>query len=553
MASQKEFENQILLKYGTGDGTDNACTPCLQDGGKRIMSVVFCLECAEHLCISCRQHHRNLKLTSTHHLLEIENGNVADANNKMTESCPEHPGRCIEYICENHQTLCCKTCRDISHLGCVSVRRVLDEASRFVESGEISKVEECLKSLKAKLANQIQTKRKHTVNVSNQVAEALSRIKTETTKAVERINKLAEEADSAIKTKSSDVTNRLQNEMETIQNVLETLNTSEKVLNTVKQNAREPQVYTAFKKADYQLKKYSLYADEIETNMKEPNVHFEFDNTFLLIKDKLTTVGNFKVGRSEPLEKKLEKQSSVTLYVDTSKRHFKRLSSTPSVVSKRKKAIPVGGHSVRIPGDKTTCHVTGSEILQDGRILLADHHNKSIKLFNKNCNYINHIILTSRPNDIAVIGENEIATSLIDENVIQILTVDNLLCLSRRIETTFPYYGLACDGEQLYGSTTIKEGVGEIHALNLAGKFLGSFSHINEQVDLIRPSKICIDKNKHFLYINDLGRNSLFCVDISLGVSQCNEVFTYTDRNLELRSGLAIDTDGEMFIFLAEI
>lgn len=547
MESTNKTEIRISLTLANDQEADTLCMPCLQEEGQKIKSVVFCLECSERLCSNCRQHHRKLKLTSTHHLLDIENDNeTADDNNTMTESCPEHPGICIEYICEGHQILCCKTCKDISHIGCSNVKSIIDEATQFAESGELAKVEESLKYLQTKLAGQCQTKKTHSANISDQVSATLNQIKTETVNVIERISKLAEEADNTVKTKSSDVKTQLQNEIETIQNVLETLNDTERVLSTVKQNASKPQVYIAFKKADHQMKKYTSYADEIEANMKETNVHFTFDNTFLNIKEKLNSVGEVKVGKKERSE--VKRQSSVLLHVDSNKRYQKRLSSTPKI-SKRKKAIPVGGHSVRIPGDKTTCHVTGSKILEDGRILLADHHNKSIKLFNKNCSYINHIVLTSRPSDIVMIGKNEIATSLIDESVIQIITVNNKLSLARRIETGFSYYGLAYDDVgQLYGSTTVKGGTGEVHVLDITGKILHSIKNVNEQVNLIRPSALHVDNNKHFLYINDLGKNCVYCLEISDEELKYKEVFTYTDRNLELRSGIAIDSDGDIYI-----
>ncbi|XP_060603977.1 uncharacterized protein LOC132756852 [Ruditapes philippinarum] len=548
MDSSNKSEIRISLTLANDHETDSLCMPCLQEEGQKNKSVVFCLECSERLCNSCRQHHRKLKLTSTHHLLDIEDDSKTPANSSMTESCPEHPGRCIEYICEGHQSLCCKTCKDISHLGCNNIKYILDEVDQFAESGEMGKVEKSLKGLQTKLTAQFQTKKIHSANISDQVSETLNKIKTETTNAIERISKLAEEADNTVKMKSSDVKNKLQNEIDTIQNVLETLNDTQKVLTTVKQNARQPQVYIAFKKAEHQLDKYALYADEIESNMKETNVHFKFDKTFILIKENLHSVGDVQVGKNERSDKKLQRQSSVLLRVDSNQRYQKRLSSTPSI-SKRKKAIPVGGHSVRIPGDKTTCHVTGSEILEDGRILLADYHNKSIKLFNKNCSYISHIVLTSRPNDIVVTGEKEVATSLIDESVIQIITVNTTLSLCRRIDTGFPYHGLAyCSEGKLYGSTSVKGGTGEIHVLDITGKILDSIKHVTEQVNLVRPSAIRIDSKKHLLYINDLGRNCVYCMDISNGESHYKEVFTYTDRNLELRSGIAIDSDGDVYI-----
>lgn len=554
MATPKVLVTEELssdaLSRDTDGKVDSPCTPCLLEEEKQMVSVVFCLECSEHLCETCRQHHRKLKLTRAHHLIEILKGkNAEESDENTTESCPEHPGKCIEYFCENDEALCCKTCREISHSGCDKVKSILDEVSVFVEKGGVLNTEKSLRSLAAKLVCQVEAKRKQTVIISDQAAIALIQIKTERDSTIKRINKLADEAENNIKSKSSDVKTKLQNEIETMESVLETLNVTEKCLNTVKQNAGEPQIYITIKKADHQLKKYSVYAEEIEQHMTETNVQFKINSTFQSILEKVTTFGTVIVGKSETPDREQQKQDSVSyLQVNNSRRQFRRHSSSSSAGSKRKKAIPVGGHSVRIPGDKTTCHVTGSKILNDGRIILADHNNKSIKLFNKNCNYIHHIALPSRPNDIVVIGENEIATSLIDESAIQIISVNDKLCPSRRIATAYPYYGLAfSDQQQFYGTTTMEDGTGEIHAMDISGILLGSIKKIAEQIDLIRPTAIYIDKSQ-LLYVNDLGRNSVFCLDISLGVSEYRHVFTYTDRNLELRSGIAVDTEGYVYI-----
>lgn len=531
---------------------ENPCIPCLQDEERQTESISFCLECSEHLCETCSHHHRKLKLTRAHHVIDIGKRNGAETDNtSTTESCQEHPGKCIEYFCECHETLCCKTCREISHSGCENLKNIMDEASGIVESGEVLNVEESLKSLTDKVANQIDAKRKQCVDISDQAAVALTKVKTERDSTIERINKLADEAENDIKSKSSEVKYKTQNEIETMESVLDTLNVTEKCLRTVKQNAGRPQIYVAVKKADQQLKKYSVYAEEIENHMLEANVHFKLDGTFQSLKKKLVSMGVVIVGKSETLKPEEQKQEQMCyLQVNTNNsRQFKRHSSSSSAGLKRKKAIPVGGHSVRIPGDKTTCYITGSEILQDGRIILADYNNKSIKLFNKNCSFINHINLPSRPNDIVVLDENEIATSLIDEKAIQICSVNGSLSLSRRIETAFPYYGLTfSEKRELYGTTTKDDGTGEIHVLNMAGKFIGSIKKINDQMDLIRPTALRIDNNIQLLYVTDLGRNSVVCLDISHGISQYSHVFTYTDRNLELRSGIAVDTDGYVYI-----
>ena len=67
---------------------------------------------------------------------------------------------------------------------------------------------------------------------------------------------------------------------------------------------------------------------------------------------------------------------------------------------------------VNVVSDKNPCDITGSVFLPDGRLVLCDHNNMSVKLLNRSFEMTNTFRMDSKPWDVAVTGENQVAVTL---------------------------------------------------------------------------------------------------------------------------------------------
>ena len=77
--------------------------------------------------------------------------------------------------------------------------------------------------------------------------------------------------------------------------------------------------------------------------------------------------------------------------------------------------------NVRTLSDRQECYITAMDITHDGRILLADSGNSSIKLFNTDGQHLSPLVLAKMFSDISAMS-NEVA-------VIAFVTETPLLCL----------------------------------------------------------------------------------------------------------------------------
>ncbi|XP_052817947.1 tripartite motif-containing protein 45-like [Mya arenaria] len=95
------------------------CGPCLEEETE-VPATKFCIDCEEHLCDTCVQYHRKVKLTKTHELIDTgagEQGFRKSDGHLDTFNCTIHQ-RVITHYCEKHDKLCCSKCIDGAHSIC---------------------------------------------------------------------------------------------------------------------------------------------------------------------------------------------------------------------------------------------------------------------------------------------------------------------------------------------------------------------------------------------------------------------------------------------------
>jgi hypothetical protein len=102
------------------------CEPC-NERGNRKTSVRWCVNCEESLCTDCTENHRAMKMSRSHHLIDISKN---PTETQMTaQSCLKHDELPFEYFCVDHDVICCKECLIESHRTCAKAMSI-DIASK---------------------------------------------------------------------------------------------------------------------------------------------------------------------------------------------------------------------------------------------------------------------------------------------------------------------------------------------------------------------------------------------------------------------------------------
>lgn len=524
---------EVLRKSEVPTNTDTSninvpfCGPCLNEDNKKETASVYCLECAENLCTFCKNQHHRLKVTRNHCLVDV----VEQETEGSKEHCSEHPGKTIDYFCEGHQCLCCPACLSASHSQCRDISLV-SEAVKLVRCGlELHKSRQSLEAL-IQQYKELQTFNQRQISsLTQQQGEALKNVQTHTDMAKIAIEKHYENACKEINRECNTIFESFEENGQRYETIIETLETAKESLQGKAGTTEDLKMLINLKRAQSAIQTYGDYTKIDGTDMKHVSIKFIVDASFQTMIWTMESLGRLEVkSRSASPE---------------------QTTPLPCVNPKKKRAVPVGGHAVRISTDRTTCSITGAAFLEDGRLVLADYNNRCLKLFDQQCKFVCRQELTSRPQDLATISSTELATSMLDESAIQFFFAVEQLQLGRRVRTECQYLGLAgCPKTRhIFGTCSYKDGFGEIHIMGLNGQIVRAIGGtMNGVASLVRPTSIQVASGGKLLYVSDLGQNSVMCFNIDMATKTSRPVFTYSDRNLELRNGLALDGDGSLYV-----
>ena len=109
------------------------CVPCQSTGGS-LPAVKFCTTCGESLCKSCVEFHSKLKITQAHVLVDCSSNNTDIIQAAQVLStymvCQNHGDKTVEFLCEEHDKVCCPTCATLNHRMCQHVVEIKKLANR---------------------------------------------------------------------------------------------------------------------------------------------------------------------------------------------------------------------------------------------------------------------------------------------------------------------------------------------------------------------------------------------------------------------------------------
>ncbi|XP_052787656.1 transcription intermediary factor 1-beta-like [Mya arenaria] len=103
------------------------CETCLFDT-KNNEATLFCVDCNEPLCEGCGAVHRKQRLSRHHKVFDIGNAPPAEvlATLKELTACPNHATEEVEYVCREHDQLCCSKCANTVHRKCDHLETIAD-------------------------------------------------------------------------------------------------------------------------------------------------------------------------------------------------------------------------------------------------------------------------------------------------------------------------------------------------------------------------------------------------------------------------------------------
>ncbi|KAL3871330.1 hypothetical protein ACJMK2_039337 [Sinanodonta woodiana] len=198
--------------------------------------------------------------------------------------------------------------------------------------------------------------------------------------------------------------------------------------------------------------------DQLHKSCKKGNLEFIVDQKLVEVLNSVNKFGDVRISFGESLpsivtpssskpSSKLTRRSSKTLSLSSQTTESLKISENQSIrgliVMKARQLEP------RLTSDNIPCLIVGSLFLPDGRLVLIDKNNPSLRLYDKTFTYLSRVRLPAPPRDLTCTGPTELVV-LMDKKIINFFTIDaDGFKSTRIIHKDEQYNGIACLRDEL--------------------------------------------------------------------------------------------------------
>ncbi|KAK3593384.1 hypothetical protein CHS0354_021956 [Potamilus streckersoni] len=198
--------------------------------------------------------------------------------------------------------------------------------------------------------------------------------------------------------------------------------------------------------------------DQLHKSCKKGILEFAVDHKLVEVLNSISKFGDVRISFGESLpsiatpstskpSSKLTRRNSKTLSLLSQTSETLKILENQSIrgltVMKARQLEP------RLSSDNIPCLIVGSIFLPDGRLVLIDKNNPSLRLYDKKFTYLSRVRLPAPPRDLTCTGPTELVV-LMDKKIINFFIVDDDGFKSTRIiHKDEQYNGIACLGDEL--------------------------------------------------------------------------------------------------------
>ncbi|KAK3611570.1 hypothetical protein CHS0354_018084 [Potamilus streckersoni] len=376
---------------------DRFCEVCLNSSGKSAKRAKkFCVVCEECLCDVCAVCHQNMKISKGHQIITIEEFDNDPENRikrkRLSEGfgCLEHDNDNIKFYCRSHEIACCATCSFLHHKACEDVLELQHNIPCLLKEINAQKVSKQLDDLKGKLKKFVEINKEIIGILRSQV----DNIPTEIRDLRIKVNAVLDKTEKKAKLEGNRIYEewliRKQEQNKKCQSLANAIGNSQALLNTVSQYGSDTQKFLVTSKT---TKLLHWYTDQVREKFEK------LDN--IKIRLELDRKMNAALSKDDVGLVKIECQEEV-----------KDLQCISLMIPLQKRTVELSKVIVlKSTGEEKPMYV-GMVHLSDGYLLLADYNNKTCCMYDSSYNLITSCILNGQPNDMCLIGNNQVAITI---------------------------------------------------------------------------------------------------------------------------------------------
>ncbi|XP_071178424.1 uncharacterized protein [Mytilus edulis] len=220
------------------------CNPCSRRDVES-KSTSWCSDCEEGLCSKCLEDHRVIKLTKSHHVVDMTE-QISPEHYKLLSipNCEIHEELRQDMVCKDHDLICCHQCFQSSHKSCKNVSHLDMAAKGIKQSDWLKQLGHDLKEM-TKVSHKIIEERKVSKEeLKNQVQKIKKEIANMKSKFIQHIDDLEKDLLSELATVDKDGEEESDKEKQELMNMEKEVQADHTALKFVTNNGSESQIYS---------------------------------------------------------------------------------------------------------------------------------------------------------------------------------------------------------------------------------------------------------------------------------------------------------------------
>ncbi|KAL3852548.1 hypothetical protein ACJMK2_016172 [Sinanodonta woodiana] len=527
------------------------CSPCEQQGNVST-ATGFCTDCGQFVCTKCSDDHKRFTVMRDHIIIVgetvLKNATYVPIYLKAGE-CENHAGKQCDLFCKDHDVLGCGLCR-AAHNRCKGLVSLKEVSTGLKASPVLQETADKFDSFQTKFDN-IKTQVEDNIKaIDSQKDEILKAITEFRVKLNTELDKLEKAVIEKMETTHTSVKEEMTNFIEECAKSKAAVETSHRMFSGFIETADESQLFISMRKITQQIKHYESRLKVVVAKTHLVKYEFKSDEAVDMAIRAASALGDVKI-LGLPL---LSIQSSNDFVP--------------------KKANYYTEFKAKIHGDKHKCKITGTSFLPDGRLVLVDYGNQSIKLYSydastkrsshtdrsesklKESLFKNEtsLHLHAGPKDVAVMDPSTIVLTIPETKEIMFVTVGATLGVREIVKTEGNYHGIICTNEMLI-TTCLSQKKSAVHVLNHLGEIVDRWypksanghshqrhPHTHFMGTPAKPYYLKLGPDGQKIYISDLN-NGIICMDMS-----GNTIFTCTSKKFYIIEGITVHPQGNVFV-----
>jgi hypothetical protein len=289
ICSNEKVGDEVPGKQKFAVSREKLCQPCC-NAAKRTVAEECCLDCSEYLCSACSKTHLQFNISRNHKIVAAGDADKQNVSYEMKglDRCKEH-NKLFEFICEDHNMLCCSACAVAKHRKCHNVVEIENKAK--TNATDLTSLRRDLLDIESKAKAYAKRFMNIRANVASDAINIISKIQ----KMQDKVNEMFENLKRNVAKEIDPLQQHLDKKNDVcISDTTQVTEALSDVDNVRQQGTRAQQLIMAHHLKD-RVKSLKAKIDNDISDLKDIHMSFDFDQSIQLLLTNNATPGKLKI------------------------------------------------------------------------------------------------------------------------------------------------------------------------------------------------------------------------------------------------------------------